>query len=420
MFDLARSTPAILAGPAYWSVSPLRTEEIDGAAVSRAGSSPTGTPVVGFESDSAYLGGWLQRLVRRALVDCEDLKFARDIGEFRRRTLLRLLSESELRVISVWHPTFLTLLLDHLIGCWDELLALLARGVPSADGLRSIPPNPRRADRLRSVDPNSPSEIWPHLATISCWGDSHAAGLIADLETRFPSVRIQPKGLIATEAIVSIPFEGGFPVAIRSHFFEFIDGRGTARTVSELEKASTYSVVVTTAGGLYRYLLRDRIRVDDFVHATPSIRFLGKEDSVSDMCGEKLSEGLVADVLSRLLTAHAPAARFALVAPDISNSVPRYVLYLESRERVSARLSEELEGALRLNPNYALCIRLGQLYPARVEPVAPGSGERYLERLRALGQRLGDIKPAALSPLTDWHSVFRGARYSALGTSLPT
>ena len=149
--------------------------------------------------------------------------------------------------------------------------------------------------------------------------------------------------------------------------------------------------------------------MDDFIGATPSIRFLGKEDSVSDMCGEKLSEGLVADVLSRLLPIHAPAARFALVAPDISHSAPRYVLYLESEERVCVKLSEELEGALRLNPNYALCIRLGQLQPAMVEAVARGSGERYLERLRALGQRLGDIKPAALSPLTGWHSVFSGA-----------
>ena len=320
---------------------------------------------------------------------------------------MRLLNESELRLISVWHPTFLTLLLDQLTACWDDLLGLLARGVPSAERLRSIAPNPRRADRLRSIDPGSPGEIWPHLAIISCWGDSHAAGFIADLKTRFPRVRIQPKGLIATEAIVSIPFEDGFPVAIRSHFFEFIDSQGTARTVGELEKASTYSVVVTTAGGLYRYRLRDRIRVDDFIRATPSIRFIGKEDSVSDMCGEKLSDGLVADVLSRLLPVHAPAARFALVAPDMRSGAPRYVLYLESQEPFSRRLSEELEGELCRNPNYALCIRLGQLCPATVEAVAPGSGERYLERLRASGQRLGDIKPAALSSRTDWHCVFR-------------
>jgi hypothetical protein len=311
-------------------------------------------------------------------------------------------------VISVWHPTFLTLLLDELAARWDELLTLLARGMAGAGPLRPVPPNRRRADRLRTVDPHRPGEIWPHLALISCWGDGHAANLISGLKARFPGVRLQPKGLIATEAIVSIPFEHAHPVAIRSHFFEFIDHHGAARTVGELERGAGYSVVITTGGGLYRYRLRDRIRVDDFIGATPSIRFLGKEDSVSDLRGEKLSEGLVADVLSRLLPAHAPAARFALMAPDVNGGVPRYVLYLESPERVSPLLSEDLEGALRLNPNYALCIRLGQLRPARVEAVAPGAGERYLERLRASGQRLGDIKPAALSPLTGWQRVFTG------------
>jgi GH3 auxin-responsive promoter len=404
MFDLARSTPAILAGPGYWSVTPLRTQAIDDADVSR--SSSMRPPIVGFESDSAYLGGWLQQLVRRALIDCEDLKFSQDIGDFRRRTLLRLLNEPELRLLSVWHPTFLTLLLDELTTRWDELLSLLARGVESAGRLRSISPNPRRAARLRSIDPNDRSEIWPRLAVISCWGDGHSAALVSNLKTLFPNARIQPKGLIATEAVVSIPFEGSFPLAIRSHFFEFIDNYGVAKTANEMQKGSTYSVAVTTGGGFYRYLLRDRVRVEDFIYATPSVRFLGKEDSISDLCGEKLSEAWVAEILSRLLPIHAPAARFALVAPDTRVVPPRYVLYLDAKESAARALSDALERALCLNPNYALCIRLGQLHPATIDAVAHGSGERYLERLRASGQRLGDIKPAALSPLTDWHSVF--------------
>jgi hypothetical protein len=55
-----------------------------------------------------------------------------------------------------------------------------------------------------------------------------------------------------------------------------------------------------------------------------------------------------------------------------------------------------------------LCIRLGQLRSATDDAIAPGSGERYLDRLRGSGQRRGDIKPAALSGLIDWHAVFAG------------
>jgi len=41
--------------------------------------------------------------------------------------------------------------------------------------------------------------------------------------------------------------------------------------------------------------------------------------------------------------------------------------------------------------------------------VGPGAAARYVERMRARGARLGDIKPAALSPLDGWREVLDGA-----------
>ena len=401
VFDLARTTPRLLGGPAYWSITPA-------AAAQEAGTSAGAGARTrfGFESDSAYLGGWLRRLADGTLVACEDLKHAGDIAEFRHRTLLRLVSTPELRLISVWHPSFLTLLLDVLAASWSELLADLARGLPAAGRLRREPPRPRRARELAQADPRRLRSIWPRLALVSCWGDAHAATLLAQLRARLPGVAIQPKGLMATEAVVSLPFAGQHPLAIRSHFFEFIDAAGNARTAWQLEQDESYSVVVTTGGGLYRYQLRDRIRVTGFLHATPCIRFTGKEDSISDLRGEKLSEGLAASILSRLLPAYVPGARFALLAPEAEGATPGYVLFVECEAPPSTQLSAALESALAANPNYAYCVRLGQLRPAAVERVAAGAAERYLERLRASGQRLGNIKPAALSPLVGWRAVF--------------
>ena len=401
VFDLARTTPRLLGGPAYWSISPAAAAREDGTSTG-AGARTR----LGFESDSAYLGGWLRRLADGTLVACEDLKHAGDIAEFRHRTLLRLVSTPELRLISVWHPSFLTLLLDVLAASWSELLADLARGLPAAGRLRREPPRPRRARELAQADPRRPRSIWPRLALVSCWGDAQAATLLAQLRARLPGVAIQPKGLMATEAVVSLPFAGQHPLAIRSHFFEFIDAAGNARTAWQLEQDESYSVVVTTGGGLYRYQLRDRIRVTGFLHATPCIRFTGKEDSISDLRGEKLSEGLAASILSRLLPAYVPGARFALLAPEAEGATPGYVLFVECEAPPSTQLSAALESALAANPNYAYCVRLGQLRPAAVERVAAGAAERYLERLRASGQRLGNIKPAALSPLVGWRAVF--------------
>lgn len=62
VLDLARTMPAVCGGPAYWSITPIEVAaQGGGGAVAPAGAR------LGFESDSAYLGGWLRGLVDRTL-----------------------------------------------------------------------------------------------------------------------------------------------------------------------------------------------------------------------------------------------------------------------------------------------------------------------------------------------------------------
>jgi hypothetical protein len=216
---------------------------------------------------------------------------------------------------------------------------------------------------------------------------------------------VQPKGLLATEAFVSLPFRGRTPLSVRSHAFEFLDARGTARPAWELEEGTTYSVVVTTGGGLYRYRLHDLVTVTGFLDEAPCLRFVGKEDRLSDRFGEKLAEGFVASVLARVLTMRGIRAPFAMLAPDGRNHAGGYALFLEADAPVPERLGEELDAALCENPAYELCRRLRQLAPVGVHVVPEGAYARYAARLRELGQRLGDVKPAALDARSGWGDV---------------
>src|SRR6202035_1674739 len=106
--------------------------------------------------------------------------------------------------------------------------------------------------------------LWPHLHTISCWTDANAAVPAAHVAGLFPHARIQGKGLIATEAFISLPLVGhdGAALAVRSHFLEFesVNGQNEmcdreARLAHELERGRRYAVIVSTGGGLYRYHL---------------------------------------------------------------------------------------------------------------------------------------------------------------------
>ena len=161
-------------------------------------------------------------------------------------------------------------------------------------------------------------------------------------------------------------------------------------------------MVLTTGGGLYRYRLQDRVRVEGFVERTPSLRFLGKEGHVSDLRGEKLHESFVAGVLARVFEKADISPRFAMLAPDENN----YVLYLES-ETVPAGLADEIDAELAANPQYRLCRALGQLAPVRLQLLGPGAYGSYLEECRRRGQRWGDVKPLALSPVGGWGEVLK-------------
>ncbi len=266
----------------------------------------------------------------------------------------------------------------------------------------------RRAAELARLGPEDPAALWPNLQVISCWADGHAAAPAAELGERFPGVAVEPKGLVATEAFVSLPLNRARPLAVASHFFEFLDDRGRPHLADELADGGEYSLVVTTGGGLYRYRLHDRVRVEGRLAATPCLRFLGKEDRVSDRCGEKLSDGHVAGVLERLLGLE-PGVRFAMLAPDEEpGGRSGYTLYLESRRPPPEGLAGRLGEALAENPHFRYAVDLGQLQPPRLFRVAGGAHHVYLEHRRRSGQRLGDVKPAALSPEDGWSERFEG------------
>src|ERR1035437_9812324 len=116
-------------------------------------------------------------------------------------------------------------------------------------------PNSRRFEELRSISSPTVNRVWPNLKVVSCWADGHATGAAQQLAQSLGSVVLQPKGLIATEGIISISFEGRHPLAIRSHYLEFEDDSGHLLLSSELQEKHEYNVILTTGGGLCGYCL---------------------------------------------------------------------------------------------------------------------------------------------------------------------
>lgn len=370
MVDLTRQRPALRWGPAYWSVSPPGDEPAD--------EEPGAVPI-GFADDADYLGGASAWLVRRALAVPSSVRHARDLPTFWRLTLSHLLSQRDLRLLSVWHPSFLDLLLQAADANWTGLVESLPAG---------------RAAELRRIGPSDWPRWWPHLQVVSCWGDQAAAPGFRRLVARVPHVLVQPKGLLATEAVVTIPYEGTHALAVTSHYFEFIDDAGDVRGAHALERGAHYEVVVTNGGGLWRYLLGDVVECTGHLGALPTLRFLGRRSRQSDLRGEKLSEPFVAEVLRSLWADSASPAYQALRAWD-TDGAAGYDL-LVAGEHLSENfegLAERLDVALGANPHYALARRLGQLAAPRVLRMP---ADHVAVELAAATRRLGDIKPEVL------------------------
>jgi GH3 auxin-responsive promoter len=404
LHDLHRQNPRAFSGPSYWSISPA----------THINNSEQSSVPIGFDDDSAYLGGWRRPIVASIMAAPAELRDISSIDDWRYVTVLFLLRRRDLSLISVWHPSFMSLLLEAMRNEWEQLVRDVACG--SCEVIRRLPmsvaglvqsrPDRHRADELFRAGPMRLQEIWPGLKVLSCWADGNAAPAAAEIAESMPFVMVQPKGLLATEGVVSIPFGGLHPLAVRSHFLEFEDDAGAIRLASEIERGRQYKVILTTGGGLVRYRLNDRVEVDGLVDKTPSIRFVGRAGMISDLRGEKLSDGFVADVLARLFDERNPRPSFAMLAPDTGADGCWYTLYLNAD--VSPGSGSMLDQLLSANGQYAYCRRLGQLGTPRLFRLSGDAYGSYCERLRNAGQQLGDIKPVGLSCLDNWSSYLQG------------
>lgn len=411
--DLYTQRPALQAGGAYWSVSPAaRSREITRG----------GIPV-GFDDDAEYFGATARAALSRLLLTPPELAAIEDMSVSRYVTLRFLLDSADLAFVSVWNPSFLTLLVGSLPGWADRLVDDIWHGTLTPPGpvearvaaalRRRLTPKPARARTLRRelgrAGGLEATTVWPRLRLISCWTAGSAARFVPEVEAAFPGVEIQGKGLLATEGVVSIPLVGhdGAALAVTSHFYEFVEldaPRRRPRLAHEVEVGRCYSVLLTTGGGLYRYALGDTVRVIGHRGATPLVEFVGRAGLVSDLCGEKLGEAHVARALEAAAARLPARCAFVLLAPEWA-SPPYYALFAEApvlSEAALAGLARDVERELLDSPSYAYCRRLGQLGPVRAVRVGRGAAAAYLERCMRLGQRAGAVKSTVLHRTPGW------------------
>ncbi|QIR40034.1 GH3 auxin-responsive promoter family protein [Tolypothrix sp. PCC 7910] len=370
--DLIKNGPRFTTGKIYACISP-QLNVTDASAL---------------QDDLDYLDGWLRWLLRPWLVIPNNLNRLQNAQEFKHQLALALLQAEKLEIISIWSPSFLQVHLKYIQEN-QELLRQELHNKISRVGVA------RRRHRLQilGVNPIPWTQLWPHLKLISCWDSANAADQAKGLRSQFPGVLVQGKGLLATEAPMTIPLiaAGGYVPVLDEVFFEFEDDNGSVYRLHELQQGEKYTIILSQKGGLYRYRIGDRIRVTHYYRQTPCLEFLGRHQAVSDLVGEKLQSNFVHDALHSM---NLPEGCFKSL---VSFAEPaQYILLLDYATTTKEILAQQLDEALSQSYHYQRARSLGQLAPPQVI-ISPQIPEILaLHRLRS-GSIWGGIKHPILA-----------------------
>ena len=377
--DVLYYGPKLKTGKIFMSISPAFRDE----------SKTSSGVAVGLESDSDYVDGFTRFFLDRFLVQPKNLKQIQDPTEYRKALSLSLLSAQDLEIISIWNPNYL-----------ESLMTFIS--VNRAEFAKSVS-NPEITKELNKPQSENINWklIWPELKILSCWTEGSAETFSIRLQGLLNGVYTQGKGLLSTEAAMTLPLiqaSGSIPF-LTDVFFEFIDADQNIHLVHNLKQGQEYSIVITQNSGLLRYKMGDRVLVTGFYNEAPLLKFLGRDSLVSDLVGEKLNIQYVEQSLSTIQG----VANESFVFSDIHENPPCYRLVIA--EHQSAQVAESLEAEFMKTTHYRLARLLGQLGP--VKATKSSSPEKaYYSSYEKLGLKWGDIKFQKLITRRDFAAIF--------------
>lgn len=337
--SLYKEYPQIISGAHYWSLSWL-PEELRGK--------------VNINDEELF--PWYKRqLMKNIMAVDERVSTVPNMLEGQLASLVFLCSRQDLALISVWSPTFFLTLLDLLDQHREKLAKTLFDGRWFSDFRFGCPKNKIAANILSTKDNIELKKLWPNLSLISSWDTGNSIKHAQKLQSFFPDVAFQGKGLWATEAVVTIPIRDNYLLAYQSHFYEFEDiVTGEILTAWELEKNMQVSPIITTGNGITRYKIDDVLEVVGHEGQCPALRFLGRNKTI-DLVGEKLDHQSIQDIINK-----DPFDTGAICLIGVNSEVqkPYYLLLSES---LGPKQLDWYEQELLKHFHYKLARESGQL-----------------------------------------------------------
>lgn len=328
--------------------------------------------------------------------------------------------------VSFINCTFFSFLLEELRYIqrnWEDLVRDVELGTIGEKGEvddetrvrleQDLDPMPERAKELRAIfsrgfdEPFVP-KVWPNCRFVVGIGSGGFKTYADKLRSMYlgDGIPFLKRGIGASEAIYTVPYapdkEDGVLVP-DGLFLEFLpldagDDPSKVVTIDKLEVGKDYEVILTNFSGLYRYRIRDSVRVTGYHHNTPTVQFIGRIDQTLSIMGEKTTEAALNDAVCGMAEeTQLDIADFS-VFPDLDAEPVRYVFFLEVADNPKGVRPKEVWRVLerelsRANPSMGDKMQKGICGHVRVQFLEPESFALYEDMMVAKGGNVGQIKP---------------------------
>lgn len=371
VYDVLKNIKTIKFGKFFFSISPQFRERADSGIA------------LGLDSDAEYISGPLGLLFSFFSLIPSKIKFVREPEKFLHIVSLYLMTQKNLEIISIWNPSYLLSFINYISNNSESLVEDAKSGHYLHNGIQFKFPT-ITDERIITIKNKNWAKLFKSVEFVSSWGASNSKTSFRKLHEVFPNAYIQEKGLLATEAPLTIPLieEKTFLPLLSEVFYEFKNTiTKELHLIHELEIGVEYELIITTKGGLYRYQLMDIVKVQSFVGKTPAFEFQGRGGAVSDLVGEKLTECFVRENIQ--------LDQFFSIIPDLESST----YYIVSNTPVDL---SQVEKNLCLNLHYDIAIKLQQLSPLK-ELIHENMEAHIIDYFKNVkGMSEGDIKHQSL------------------------
>ena len=288
---------------------------------------------------------------------------------------------------------------------------------------KKLRPDPKRAEELRKIFHSRPEHlmkaIWPKLCFIIGIGSGEFSAFTRKLKKLCgKDVAFFNETYSSSESLIATGMETDsedYFLLFDNGFFEFIpieDENSRPLMLHELKVGELYEIVITNLSGLYRYRIKDVVRVTGYKGKVPLLRFAYRKNQVINITGVKLTAEHITGAIKAFEKRTGIIINDYCLYPDTENVPWNIVLFMETQSDISPEMSEKLgeifdEELEKMNREHGRMLTIGETSPSVVLTVQNGTFREFREYRIANGASQNQLKSIRVINTSEQLDFFR-------------